>query len=86
MDIWDEDKELELLEAWKACPLLFEVGTRTYHDRNKREKMYKSIADEIKSTGKLFHDFLKKETYIQIMRTTHFNQKKYCNAYLTKTT
>ena len=51
MDSWDEDKELELLEAWKAYPLLFKVGTRTYHDRNKREKMYKSIADEIKSTG-----------------------------------
>ena len=51
MNHWTKDKELELIEAWKGCPPLFNINTRSYSDRNFKTKLHKQIAEEIGTTG-----------------------------------
>ncbi|XP_038153207.1 uncharacterized protein LOC119791263 isoform X2 [Cyprinodon tularosa] len=44
---WSQSTEERLVELWKAHPSLFDVASKSYHDRRKREKSWEAIAVQL---------------------------------------
>ncbi|CAI5660123.1 unnamed protein product [Oreochromis niloticus] len=45
--VWTQAMEAQLVELWQAHPSLFDVASKDYHDRNKRDRSWMEIAAQL---------------------------------------
>ncbi|KAL3992616.1 interferon gamma receptor 1 [Sarotherodon galilaeus] len=45
--VWTQAMEAQLVELWQAHPSLFDVASKNYHDRNKRDRSWMEIAAQL---------------------------------------
>ncbi|CAI5661128.1 uncharacterized protein LOC112842915 [Oreochromis niloticus] len=45
--VWTQAMEAQLVELWQAHPSLFDVASKNYHDRNKRDRGWMEIAAQL---------------------------------------